>query len=236
MIPKITSTFAFAGGLALVAATGPAQVQDRAPLTLVIGSATGPVGLDFSTVVGLASDAQGHIYVGDEQAREIRIFTPAGKLSRTIGRRGAGPAEFETISGIEVAGSSLYVVDNRLRKVSVINLDDGTVRSTLRLAGLHLPAPKGGGGPVLAPMVPSRCSNAGSRPIPTDLSHPSSKLVSTRARSFDQALSQSRDCQGLITNSPRAGLPCGSGCRSLLKPAWPSRRPAWCTLQTAMSM
>jgi hypothetical protein len=49
----------------------------------------------FGLVTDLAVGPDGNIYLLDAQMMDIKVFSPAGKLLRTIGRRGEGPGEFQ---------------------------------------------------------------------------------------------------------------------------------------------
>jgi hypothetical protein len=48
----------------------------------------------FGRVGGVIPDEQGHMWVLDTQAYEIRVFDADGRFVRTVGRRGEGPGEF----------------------------------------------------------------------------------------------------------------------------------------------
>src|SRR6185436_3773336 len=61
---------------------------------LRIGNAADPK-LGFSSIGSVAVDREGNVYAFEVQAAEIRVFTPAGRALRTIGRRGDGPGEFQ---------------------------------------------------------------------------------------------------------------------------------------------
>jgi hypothetical protein len=57
-------------------------------------------------------DSAGKVVVWDAMARELRTFGPAGEHVGTVGRRGAGPQEFEDVIGMARApDGSLWLVD-----------------------------------------------------------------------------------------------------------------------------
>lgn len=58
-----------------------------------IGVADGDPELQFGSVTGLDVDAEGRIWVLDNQASRIRVFDADGTLLRAFGRRGQGPGE-----------------------------------------------------------------------------------------------------------------------------------------------
>ncbi len=49
----------------------------------------------FGLVTDLAIGPDGNIYLLDAQMMDIKVFSPAGKLLRAIGRQGEGPGEFQ---------------------------------------------------------------------------------------------------------------------------------------------
>jgi sugar lactone lactonase YvrE len=93
----------------------------------------------FGSIAGLATDADGRIYVADGQASEIRIFGPDGRHLRTIGREGAGPGEFRQISGMDWDPEGrLWVMDAGNSRFAVIHPDEGFVESFRRDAGFRM--------------------------------------------------------------------------------------------------
>jgi len=56
--------------------------------------AEGPDEYVFGRIVGVVTDSLGRVYAADMQASEVRVFDSAGEFLFTIGRRGAGPGEF----------------------------------------------------------------------------------------------------------------------------------------------
>lgn len=74
----------------------------------------------FSRIVDVALDAMGRVWVADGLENEIRIFQPDGTYVRTIGRTGAGPAEFGLLGGMDWApDGNLWVVDVANARFSV---------------------------------------------------------------------------------------------------------------------
>ena len=65
----------------------------------------------FLNVSSLALDDDGNVYVLDQGARNIRVFDSTGAPVRTIGREGAGPAEFATPYSLAWTGDTLAVLD-----------------------------------------------------------------------------------------------------------------------------
>lgn len=91
---------------------GPEPLPDsEIPISrdLRVGSLDGPDGLTaFSQLlVGPA----GEIFIGQPQDGRILVFSPGGERLREIGRRGAGPGEFQRIVGMGLVGDTLWVYD-----------------------------------------------------------------------------------------------------------------------------
>jgi hypothetical protein len=83
----------------------------------------------FSTLQGLATDANNNVYVVDMQNQRIRKVTPGGVVTTIAGNGGIGPvdgpamsANFDEPLGVAVAANGdVYVADNaddRIRKIS----------------------------------------------------------------------------------------------------------------------
>lgn len=78
----------------------------------------------FGQVVGLDRDADGNVYVLDQQAREIRAFDPSGQFLRTISGPGGGPGELGMgVMGLFVVDQELWVPDPGNVRVTRVGLD-----------------------------------------------------------------------------------------------------------------
>lgn len=98
---------------------------------LRIGQLEGAPEYQFGQIVGLDADDEGHLYVGDSQAREIRVFDASGTFLRRIGRPGSGPGELGP-GGTSIFpghGDTLVVPDLGQRRVNVFLRDGTFVRS-----------------------------------------------------------------------------------------------------------
>ena len=96
--------------------------------TLGFAEGTGAVAR-FYQPTGLAFDADGNMYVADNQNHRIRKITPAGEVSTFAGSGTAGfadgsgtAAQFESPFGVAVdVGGNVYVADtynHRIRKIN----------------------------------------------------------------------------------------------------------------------
>ena len=95
------------------------------------GQDEGPT--SFADVRGFAVDGSGHIYILEAQAQQVRVFDSLGALVHTIGRKGAGPGEFEMANGLYLGPrDQLWVYDPGNARVSVFDTS-GVLRSTYPL-------------------------------------------------------------------------------------------------------
>ena len=76
----------------------------------------------FGEIRGIQAASDGTIYVADNQALEVRVFSPEGDFLRTIVRRGEGPGEILRTNGIILSGDTLLWV-NETRQWAVIGVD-----------------------------------------------------------------------------------------------------------------
>ncbi len=103
------------------AGQAPRWVVDQEPLVR-LGTGTRP-GHDFYRIRGAVRLDDGTIVVADGSSRELRFFDGSGALVRTVGRRGAGPGEFEEMEYDlgRLRGDTLLVLDRALRRVTRVS-------------------------------------------------------------------------------------------------------------------
>jgi hypothetical protein len=99
---------------------------DTVPL-LDIGGSEDP-SAQFGEIAGALLRDSG-VVVADESDRTLRFFDARGALVATSGRKGAGPGEYEEISGVQRARDSLIVWDHKLRRVTLLDPAGRYVRS-----------------------------------------------------------------------------------------------------------
>ena len=71
-----------------------------------------PTADSLGRLSGIAMDAAGVVYVSDIADARVWVFAPDGRSVRSIGRKGRGPGEFESPTGIGIGpDGKLYVRD-----------------------------------------------------------------------------------------------------------------------------
>lgn len=99
----------------------------RAVADLRVGSDSVPDEI-LTTVGGLAVGSDGTLYVVQPREGLVKMFTARGRFIRSIGRRGAGPGEFQVPQGIGWKRDTLWVADIAQRRVSFFSVDGRFVR------------------------------------------------------------------------------------------------------------
>ena len=78
---------------------------------------------EFTRIVAVLPAPNGSVAIADADAREIRIFGPTGEYKHKVGRDGAGPGEFRTLSAAGLLGDTLWVVDGIQQRSTFFSLD-----------------------------------------------------------------------------------------------------------------
>lgn len=119
LVTVIAGTLACASGGE--GSTTSAVSIDSIPLVDIGDAADGPHA-EFSGFLQTAWLSDGRIAVANGGSHEVRIFDSTGNWLQTIGRRGAGPGEFESLGGLYVGrGDTLRTYDFSLLRVSVFS-------------------------------------------------------------------------------------------------------------------
>lgn len=79
----------------------PAGSERRLVLEQRIGEAEGSDTVTFGRIQYLAVASDERIFVFDDQGPSLKLFDSTGKLARFVGRKGAGPGEFEQVTGMD---------------------------------------------------------------------------------------------------------------------------------------
>jgi len=73
----------------------------------------GPATTEFGAISRLTTDRDGVLYVTDSASKQVKAYDADGTRLHTMGRAGAGPAEFSgEIRGVAVMGDSVYVAES----------------------------------------------------------------------------------------------------------------------------
>ena len=97
--------------------------------TLRIGSLMGDTTQELDGVRDAKRLRDDRVVVATSGSHDVRVFDAAGRLLAHLGREGDGPGEFRfPVKLGVVSADSVAVWDIALRRVSVFDLDDGSVR------------------------------------------------------------------------------------------------------------
>ena len=89
--------------------------------------------------IGLAFDAVAQqLYVADVYAHDIKVFDAAGRLLRTLGKRGVAPGEFNFPTYLAWAQGELYVTDTMNSRVQVLDAASGQSKRIIGERGLNM--------------------------------------------------------------------------------------------------
>ena len=67
----------------------------------------------------IVTDAQGRIYVADQEFMNIRVYDDSGRYIRTLGERGRGPMEFQSFDGLVInQEQELIALDRTNRRIT----------------------------------------------------------------------------------------------------------------------
>jgi len=134
---RLRTGFAFVplAALGLASTAGAQRLGPRVSATerLRLGVVDGPAALSFYQIRDARLGPEGTLVVLDGGDNVIKVFDRAGRLLRTLGRTGEGPAEFGSAWQIELSGDTLRVLDIDLRKIVTFALQDGRLLGTRRL-------------------------------------------------------------------------------------------------------
>ena len=102
---------------------------------LTIGGESGGTESVLNRPIYLNLDSQGNIYVMDWGDVDIKVFDPAGKMLRTIGKKGQGPGEFDIPASFVIsADDKIFLLSGRQYQISVLD-NVGTYLSGFKVEG-----------------------------------------------------------------------------------------------------
>ena len=97
-----------------------------------IGELDGPEEFLFVNISDVTVNGKGDIYVADSRLNEIRKFNKDGEYLLSLGRKGQGPGEFQSVNIISVnSHDELIAFDSMLRRISIFS-DNGELTKTTK--------------------------------------------------------------------------------------------------------
>jgi len=155
---KLKTTFSFALALLTLGLSGcisnddtvlPAGIADLENLTVFPADAEPEQKIEFEEVArygdtddlyigrisGVASDDKGNVYIADRTAARIHQYSRGGEYLRSIGGKGEGPGEFQSLVAPVVRDDMIHAIDFTQRRVSSFSLDDYSFISSASLEG-----------------------------------------------------------------------------------------------------
>jgi len=114
--------------------------KEKANVTIIkerqIGELDGPEEFLFVYISDITVNSKGDIYVADRQLNEVRKFNKNGEHLLTLGRKGQGPGEFQSVNIISVnSHDELIAFDNMLQRVSIFSDNGEHIETTKKLMG-----------------------------------------------------------------------------------------------------
>jgi hypothetical protein len=81
--------------------------------------------LFFDRITDLAVDDNGHLFMAGESwnRRQVHIFNPDGTYGDSLGNFGAGLGEFQSINRIQIKGDTLFLIDQKLSRITSFDLE-----------------------------------------------------------------------------------------------------------------
>jgi len=97
---------------------------------LRIGVQEGDPDYQFGQIGGIAVDSRGRLFVLENQAQQIKIYSAEGVYERTLGARGSGPGEIQAAAALLMGpGDTLVVPDPPNMRVSRFAPDGSSLGS-----------------------------------------------------------------------------------------------------------
>ena len=87
----------------------------------------------ISRVSGIAVTDGGTLFMADRSEAVIHVYNSSGIYQTSVGRRGEGPGEFQTIVQPELSDSSLFVLDLDQQRVSLFDSENYSFRRSFSL-------------------------------------------------------------------------------------------------------
>ncbi|MDZ4259457.1 MAG: 6-bladed beta-propeller [Gemmatimonadales bacterium] len=100
-----------------------------------------PIALDdgaspiLAEPVGAIELEDGRILIADGSDRDIKIYSPSGTRIGVLGRKGPGPNEFMSLTGIALINKTIVALDNQQFRFNRFDANDLAPLSAVRLEG-----------------------------------------------------------------------------------------------------
>lgn len=112
--------------------------KEKANVTIIqerqIGELDGPEESLFVYISDVAVNSKGDIYVADRRLNEVRKFNKDGEYLLSLGRRGQGPGEFQSVKIVSVnSHNELIAFDNMLERISIFSDKGELIKTTKKL-------------------------------------------------------------------------------------------------------
>jgi hypothetical protein len=116
--------------LCVLMVASPLRAQPTPPrATLVRDLRLDATNEDFPTVSRVFVGPRGQIVVPLPQDMQVRVYDSTGKSHAKVGRRGAGPGEFQHLGAMGWTADTLWVHDTRQRRITFIAPDAKVLRA-----------------------------------------------------------------------------------------------------------
>lgn len=127
-----TTVFDSTGDTIVARITGDVDSVPASRLVLEqrIGEAEGTDSVTFGQIWHIAVTDDNRVFVHDQNGPTVKLFDSTGTLMRFVGRKGAGPGEFEQIAGMDVLpNGQLALWDASHARVNIYSADGEYVRT-----------------------------------------------------------------------------------------------------------
>ena len=104
---------------------------------VTIGVAEGEEPYMLVGPVDVKADAQGWIYIMDWRDVGLRVYDEEGKYIRTIGRKGQGPAEFDSPTFFDLSDDGrIFLMDGRNQRITIMDMEGNPLKD-FKVQGFH---------------------------------------------------------------------------------------------------
>jgi hypothetical protein len=124
-------------GSAFVATSQPAPIAQWKVSIDSTFRPTGDVNAPQTYVVGLAVSRSGRVFSLDYSSRSVQILGASGRVVRTVGRKGSGPGEFQSLGAIGSNEAGFWVTDPALDRITYFD-ENGNVERVVTISTVRL--------------------------------------------------------------------------------------------------